>query len=414
MGVRGLTKLISSCGKLVPYSAYKNKYVIVDAFQKIYKYCTNLENIDEKKFNGHLRAIMNCVSTLTRFQIIPIFVFDGQPLAIKLKNKKEHKENNESLSETSETSEENINEQKVDKPKIKNVPFKISPKQIKECENLINYIGLPCVRAPYEADSQCAAMAMKYDDEIIMTDDTDVLVFGASSILRMIPYSIIGKLRRLFQNFLDTHPDSSKFYSIESIAQIMREGELIEDIKNKINVKESYPIETINLFGDREFIKFAIQYNMNDISEFLLQKANAVRKLYHKAELKIFSRNNFIDMCIAFGTDYLPRIINANVDEIFAKFALADFDIRKILEEYQIDSEKYLSDFRNVKEYYQRATIIDPETINNTLCKPSQSEIFTMLQTYHFTDSYIASILRTYNRTFNYFLTRENNHSYSD
>lgn len=39
MGIQGLNKLIAPAGKLVSYHDFNNRYVVVDAFQKIYRYC---------------------------------------------------------------------------------------------------------------------------------------------------------------------------------------------------------------------------------------------------------------------------------------------------------------------------------------------------------------------------------------
>jgi 5'-3' exonuclease len=270
MGIKELTKFIEPCGVLVSYDEYSHQYVAVDAFQKIYKYCVarcdtrgcketyihggvkisdtsndsdtyNSIQSDEKTiFNKHLRAIINCVNQLIKFKIMPIFVFDGSSITSKVKNKKP--------TETSDTQNTNTDiKQENTHTKTEQIKknFKISPQQIKECEILISHIGIPYVRAPFEADSQCAAMTMKTcsaDIKTVITDDTDALVFGSSSILRMLPMSLVDSVRILFSSFIKSSPDPSCEYSILDILEKnkMNGNDFICNLLNKMNFNIKY------------------------------------------------------------------------------------------------------------------------------------------------------------------------------
>lgn len=405
MGIKELTKFIEPCGVLVSYDEYSNQYVAVDAFQKIYKYCIVREDTrysEKLIFNKHLRAIMNCINQLIKFKIIPIFVFDGSTITSKINNKI-ISEQNKKVTNISETDIKQANTCIISKKKI----FKISPQQIKECELLISYIGIPYIRAPFEADSQCAAMTMKTCStkiKTVITDDTDALVFGSSSILKMLPISLVNSIRMLFSNFIKLSPNPLCEYSIYDILDRTNENYMTDKLQNKLNINIKYNYETIVKFSDMSNINFAIRYDIDDVLLFLKMRANNILSQHNKDTINEFTRTNFIDMCILFGTDYLPRIANIYVNDVFKHFVMSEFDIVKFvstLENTHIPIN-YLEIVNDVKEYYTNASVIDPNTIDMTIYKPQDNEIYNQLQNSGFSYSYISNNLRNYKDNFSY------------
>jgi 5'-3' exonuclease len=406
MGIKGLTKFIQECGVIVPYSDYKNKYVVVDVFQKIYRYCTNKNNImnvptnenDDTRFiyNKHLRAILNSVKHFNKFQTHPIYVFDGLSIAIKVKNKKDAK--NKRLSESSDTQSQ-LSGTVDDKKEMKKV-FKISPLQIKDCEILLNLLGIPNIRAPHEADSQCAAFTICNNSKIVstvMTDDTDVLVFGATSILRMLPLTIVNTLRQLFKRFIETHPQTNRKYSISDILNVLHEDLIQCGLDKKICMSYQYNLETIVQFSDRTNINFAIKYDSKNVCEYLLTKANKILLENILCKIDKFTMNNFIDMCIIFGTDYSPRICDMYVEEIFRMFVLANLNVNKLVEELRqkniLVCDDYLDKYTSVKEYYKNASVIDPRTVDLQLYKQNKEELYNFLRKNGFSQSYATNCI---------------------
>lgn len=417
MGIKGLTKFIAECGEPVSYREFAKQCIAVDAFQRIYKYCSSLNMWDDKvemrnKFNKHLKAIMNCINQLIRFQIQPIFVFDGLAIASKAKHANkdivdETINSDESSPEVPlETPEEKI---KKDKKSHVNV-FKISPQQIKECEKLIKYIGMPFLRAPYEADSQCAAITIysnktKKNISTIMTDDTDVLVFGAHSILKMLPIKSIQQFRMLLQEFIATNPNRSKKYSVKNIIDILNRQDIIQLFSTKFNITVEYDYNTLIEFSDPTTINFAIKYDIEVVLSFLTKKANAILEKLHKEPIKM-THENFVDMCVLFGTDYLPRLQGLTIDNIFEYFVESNFSIETFLKIVPVSvPSNFMEIVKDVKYYYENASVIDPSTIDTTIYEPNDRELACYLRDFGFSKFQSECNISKYRRNFD-ILTR--------
>jgi hypothetical protein len=385
MGIRDLSKFIEPCGEIVHYKKFERKYIVVDAFQKIYKYC-NSHSERQNMFNNHLKAITNCIHQLSSHNIIPIFVFDGASIHVKTQYK------------LRKSSDDDITKQNKSS-KYKNT-FKISPKQIKDCETLINYFGLQFIRAPFEADSQCAVMTYN-DVSTVLTDDTDIMTFGSKSMLKMIQMQFVDTLKELFVEFLNTKPKSDEKYSIYEMMTIVNNRKYSDYIKNRVNIHVKYDLRTIYDFSSKETINFAVEYDKKNVFEYIKNKTNDILIKYHKPIIDEFTQDNFIELCILFGTDYQQKICNMSVNEIFEMYVLCDMNIEKCIEFIKIEkqfnvSEDYLDNFRDIKEYYHRASVIDPNTIDYNIYKPNECELYKYLMGYGFSYTQTTSIIKFY------------------
>lgn len=429
MGVRGLSKLIAPCGKLVSYDEYTGQYIAVDAFHRIYKCCSMKDMGDPNYKYAYIRSILSCITHLTQFGIAPIFVFDGMSLYFKTKYKESQKKrcdvkfDNNAESVNSETMlGEDV--QRVSQSHYEKPIFKITPQQIKECEELISMLGLPCVRAPHEADSQCAAMTLtkcKNPVSVVLTDDTDALVFGAKAILKMLPMKMVNLLRDIFNEFIATiNISHTHKYSIIDILRHLNKTHLAGKISQEIDVYVEYDILTIRNFCDRSLVHFAVRITLDDVLKFLDTKS---QQKIRNSELsnkpfRNMTHDDFINLCLLLGTDYSHRIYNASVEKIFEIFVDCDYDMPKIMETISMKAEynktfdchekKDIIDIsenfelhqriKTVRNYYEYASVIDPNRIDMTIYKPNY-EIFQKFLEYIGMDHiFVTSIIRKYNR----------------
>lgn len=188
MGIRNLLKLINSYPDLSvekEIDDYSGKKIAIDISILLYQVVISIRNSgsDLTNKNGeltsHILGLFNKTIKLLEKKILPIYVFDGKPPLLKkkilelrksIRKKAEFKMNN------AETEEEKI--------KYFKRSVTIGKKELDECRELLDLMGIPFVNAPEEADSQCAWLCKNNIADAVLTEDMDILTFGSPKIVR--------------------------------------------------------------------------------------------------------------------------------------------------------------------------------------------------------------------------------------
>lgn len=197
MGIPRLMKLLQAHAKSAlknrRSSEFKGKYLAVDTMQIVYKTAIAIRNkgsdltrSSDGKITSHLHGLFYHVKGLLSNNIIPICVFDGAPPDIKkdaLNQRKDRKKRSiEELKKLKQEKDPN------DAEIIKHFKrtFGITGTMIRECKKLLDYLGVPYVQAPGEADSQSSALAIAKSTNVhgVISEDMDHLPFGAPYLLR--------------------------------------------------------------------------------------------------------------------------------------------------------------------------------------------------------------------------------------
>lgn len=118
---------------------------------------------------------------LIHFEVIPVLVFDGAALPMKANTHKERRQKRK------EALERALSEQQKGNMKAAHEWFQractatsdMARELIKQCRK----INVEYVVAPYEADAQLAWMAVNGLIDCVLTEDSDLVVYGASKIL---------------------------------------------------------------------------------------------------------------------------------------------------------------------------------------------------------------------------------------
>ena len=128
---------------------------------------------------SHILGLFNKTIQFLKLNIIPIYVFDGKPPEFKLKILNARRE-------MKMKAYEKLNEKITDEDRIKYFKrtVSISKKQYAECMELLDYMGIPYIEAPEEADSQCAELVKCGIADGVLTEDMDIMTFGAAKIYR--------------------------------------------------------------------------------------------------------------------------------------------------------------------------------------------------------------------------------------
>jgi flap endonuclease-1 len=196
MGIKHLYKYILDNNLEVPKNKkfFKNKVVAIDISILLYQSIigtrikTGTDYLDNQgNISSHILGLFNKIIIMLKNNIIPIFVFDGKPPKLKEKVIKERKRKKiEALIK--------MNEDITDEEKIKYLKrcVFITPKQIEDCKELLDLMGIPYIQSPEEADSQCAYLNKINIVDGVLTDDMDILTFGSRYIYKNL-YSLSKK-----------------------------------------------------------------------------------------------------------------------------------------------------------------------------------------------------------------------------
>lgn len=165
MGIKNLKKVMDKYAptaiKITNISDYKNKVLGIDMNNMIYKmiFAIRLNGYDIK--NGdtivtHIHSLLLKMQGFKKYNITPVFVFDGMPPKIKEETLKQRKEF------------QNFMKQKYykavtqdEKKKYYFMKSDISYKEITDCMELIKLFGYTIVESLEEADSQLADLIKK-------------------------------------------------------------------------------------------------------------------------------------------------------------------------------------------------------------------------------------------------------------
>lgn len=188
MGIKNLIKLVEKYAptaiKQTRISDYKNKTLAIDFSLMLYKmiYAIRKSGQDIKNDDiiiTHIHALLMKLKGFIKYNITPVFVFDGVPPNIKedtLKKRSEFQKIMQVKYYKAVTQDE--------KKKYYFMKSEITYDEIIDCMNLIKLFGYTIVNSPEEADGQLADLINKDKVDYIVTDDMDILVFGGTKILK--------------------------------------------------------------------------------------------------------------------------------------------------------------------------------------------------------------------------------------
>lgn len=196
MGVQ-ITDLLVT--KDITLESLKGKKIAIDAFNFIYQFITTLRTPDGKplsdsqgRMTSHLVGILSRTTKLMELGIQCVFVFDGEPPALKEKERlRRHKIKEQAQTLYNKAIEDEDSE--AMKKYASRLSF-ITPDMIEDAKKLLEGLGIPVVQAPSEAEAQAAYMVKKGIVDFVASQDTDCLLFGAPVMIRNL--SIAGKRKK--------------------------------------------------------------------------------------------------------------------------------------------------------------------------------------------------------------------------
>ncbi|XP_064402731.1 exonuclease 1-like [Halichondria panicea] len=200
MGITGLLPFLKSIQREVHLSSFRGKKAAIDSYCWLHKgsYSCALQLVmgtTKLETLPFIKYCMKKVNLLRQHDITPVMVFDGGRLPTKAhteherrQRRREYREKGKQLLKDGRRSEA------VDCfQKCVDVSPDMALALIKECRK----IGVECVVAPYEADSQLTYLQNEGIVDFVITEDSDLLVFGCERVLFKLDDAGNGKLIEL-------------------------------------------------------------------------------------------------------------------------------------------------------------------------------------------------------------------------
>ncbi len=327
MGIKNLNKfLLNNCSKKaihkISFSSFSGKTLAIDT--SIYMY----------KFIGDGSLIENMymfISIFKKYNITPIFIFDGKPpdekkeLISNRKNKKQEAENEYNnlklqIAMSSELNEKDMREIETKMENLKKQFVRIKQTDIDTTKELLKSYGLKYLDAEGEADVLCAKLVLSEKVWGCVSDDMDMFLYGCNRVIRQV--SLMNQTCYIYK--LDIILKELEM-SINIFRQIMVISGTDYNISEKTNLNE-----TIKWYYEYQKYLFYLPPSLNP--------ANKPENRYGFFEW-LSKHTKYID-------DY------ANLIKIYDMFIFYDFmDIRQYDEIIEKNQELTIKDINMVKLY---------------------------------------------------------------
>jgi len=181
-------------GEIIPkhsveFGTLAAKRIAIDAYNALYQFLAVIRQPDgtplmdsKGRITSHLSGLFYRTINMLENGIKPVYVFDGEPPALKKKTLEKRAEIKEVAREKWEKAikEGNIEEAR----KYAQAALYLTDEMVNDAKNLLTAMGIPWVQAPSEGEAQAAYMAAKGDVWAAGSQDYDSLLFGAPRLVR--------------------------------------------------------------------------------------------------------------------------------------------------------------------------------------------------------------------------------------
>ncbi|KAL9953298.1 hypothetical protein ACROYT_G040694 [Oculina patagonica] len=184
MGIQGLLPLLKPIQKPVSIAEdFAGQVIGVDAYCWLHKgaYGCAMELVEGKKSFIYINYILKRVNMLLHFNVKPILVFDGSYLPSKAGQEERRRKTRQENKAKGLAFLRAGNRQQAQEcfQKCVDITPEMALEVVKECRKK----GVDCIVAPYEADAQLAYLMKAGIAQAIISEDSDLLVYGCQKVI---------------------------------------------------------------------------------------------------------------------------------------------------------------------------------------------------------------------------------------
>jgi hypothetical protein len=179
MGIKNLNRFLKeNCKdsiKMTHFSKFNGKVIVIDTSIYMYKFVSE---------NALIENIYLMLSVFKKYNITPIFVFDGRPPDDKLDLLRQRKADKITAEQEYELLKKNDDVDERRLSALKKQFTYITKKQISDVKTMICALNAQYIEAKGESDEVCAQMVISGQAYAVMSEDMDMFVYGCSNVLR--------------------------------------------------------------------------------------------------------------------------------------------------------------------------------------------------------------------------------------
>ncbi|KAI4486912.1 hypothetical protein M0802_012231 [Mischocyttarus mexicanus] len=182
MGITGLLSFLEKSSRKTNINEFAGQSVAIDSYCWLHKgiYPCAEKILLGEPTDGYIIYCMKFIQMLLKNNIKPILVFDGRHLPAKAETEAQRRKNRSikrqqgaQLIQTGRNAEgRSLLIQSID------VTHKIALELIKACQSF----NIDCIVAPYEADAQLAYLNISGIADVVITEDSDLILFGCKKV----------------------------------------------------------------------------------------------------------------------------------------------------------------------------------------------------------------------------------------
>ncbi|KAH9271745.1 hypothetical protein BASA83_006115 [Batrachochytrium salamandrivorans] len=183
MGISGLLPLLKTIHRTVHLSEYSGQAIGVDAYVWLHKgaFACAFDLCQDIPTTRYVDYCMNKIRQLQSHNIWPVIVFDGDRLPMKMRTEDDrHKRREETRAKGVELLR-NGNRDKAQE--CFQMCVDVTPQMAHELIKKLRENNIEYIVAPYEADAQLTYLNQLGDISAIITEDSDLLVFGCTHVI---------------------------------------------------------------------------------------------------------------------------------------------------------------------------------------------------------------------------------------
>jgi len=292
----------------------KGKTLCVDAFNTLYQFLSTIRQADgtplqdeNGEITSHLSGIFYRTLALLKEEIKLIYVFDGEPPALKGKIHKRRGKARESAKEKYEAAraDEDFEVMKRYSSQL----IRLDDKIIEESKELLKALGVCVIQAPSEGESEAAYLAKRENIFASVSQDYDSLIFGVPILIRNLT---VSRKKRTPSGYVEVKPEKIV------LGEVLKELEIDLDqmICLAILVGTDYNPKGIPRIGQKKALK-------------IVQEFKTPEKIFGSVQEKIeeLSGEDKFDWKVIYSLFRAPKVNDFDVE-----FPNPDFDkVREIL-----------------------------------------------------------------------------------